>query len=162
MVAGEASGDLLAALLLGGLRQRWPALQAFGIGGPKMVDQGFDAWWPQHKLAVHGYADALAPLSASCPAFAAGWRRGCCSRRPSAFIGVDAPDFNLGLEAQLRHAGIKAIHFVCPSIWAWRGGRIAAHRAQRGPCAVPVSLRARAVARVPASPPPMSAIRWPM
>jgi lipid-A-disaccharide synthase len=123
MVAGEASGDLLAALLLGGLRQRWSNLGSFGIGGPKMIDQGFDAWWPQHKLAVHGYADALRHYPEL-----SGIRRQLAARllqaRPDAFIGVDAPDFNLSLEAQLRHAGIKAIHFVCPSIWAWRGGRV--------------------------------------
>jgi lipid-A-disaccharide synthase len=123
MVAGEASGDLLAALLLGGLRQRWSGLSSFGIGGPKMIDEGFDAWWPQHKLAVHGYADALRHYPEL-----SGIRRQLAARllqtRPDAFIGVDAPDFNLGLEAQLRRAGIKAIHFVCPSIWAWRGGRV--------------------------------------
>jgi lipid-A-disaccharide synthase len=123
MVAGEASGDLLAALLLGGLRQRWPGLGGFGIGGPKMIDQGFEAWWPQHKLAVHGYADALRHYPEL-----SGMRRQLAERllqtRPDAFIGVDAPDFNLGLEARLKRAGIKAVHFVCPSIWAWRGGRI--------------------------------------
>jgi len=123
MVAGEASGDLLAALLLGGLRQRWPALSSIGIGGPKMIEQGFDAWWPQHKLAVHGYADALRHYPEL-----SGMRRQLAARllhsRPDAFIGVDAPDFNLDLEAQLKQAGIKAIHFVCPSIWAWRGGRV--------------------------------------
>jgi lipid-A-disaccharide synthase len=123
MVAGEASGDLLATLLLGGLRQRWPALSAFGIGGPKMIEQGFEAWWPQHKLAVHGYADALRHYPEL-----SGIRRQLAARllhtRPDAFIGVDAPDFNLALEAKLKRAGIKTIHFVCPSIWAWRGGRI--------------------------------------
>ena len=123
MVAGEASGDLLAALLLGGLQQRWPGLSSFGIGGPRMVERGFDAWWPQHKLAVHGYADALRHYPEL-----SGIRRQLAERlldtRPSAFIGVDAPDFNLGLEARLKQAGIKAIHFVCPSIWAWRGGRV--------------------------------------
>jgi lipid-A-disaccharide synthase len=123
MVAGEASGDLLAALLLGGLRQRWPDLGSFGIGGPRMVQLGFDAWWPQHKLAVHGYVDALRHYREL-----SGIRNQLAERllqtRPSAFIGVDAPDFNLGLEARLRQAGIKAIHFVCPSIWAWRGGRV--------------------------------------
>ena len=123
MVAGEASGDLLAALLLGGLRQRWPGLSSFGIGGPRMVESGFEAWWPQHKLAVHGYADALRHYPEL-----SGIRRQLGDRllqqRPSAFIGVDAPDFNLGLEARLKQAGIKAIHFVCPSIWAWRGGRV--------------------------------------
>jgi lipid-A-disaccharide synthase len=123
MVAGEASGDLLAALLLGGLRQRWPDLSSFGIGGPRMIDLGFDAWWPQHKLAVHGYADALRHYPEL-----SGIRKQLAERllqtRPSSFIGVDAPDFNLGLEARLKQAGIKAIHFVCPSIWAWRGGRV--------------------------------------
>ena len=123
MVAGEASGDLLATLLLGGMRQRWPGLSAFGIGGPKMIEQGFDAWWPQHKLAVHGYADALRHYPEL-----SGIRRQLAAQLlhtgPDAFIGVDAPDFNLGLEARLKRAGIKAIHFVCPSIWAWRGGRV--------------------------------------
>ena len=60
MVAGEASGDLLASLLLSGLHQRWPGLRAVGIGGPRMAEQGFEAWWPYDKLAVHGYAEALA------------------------------------------------------------------------------------------------------
>jgi lipid-A-disaccharide synthase len=123
MVAGEASGDLLAALLLGGMRQRWSRLSGFGIGGPRMIDQGFEAWWPQHKLAVHGYADALRHYPEL-----SGIRRQLAARllhaRPDAFIGVDAPDFNLGLEAVLRRSGIKSIHFVCPSIWAWRGGRV--------------------------------------
>ena len=97
MVAGEASGDLLAALLLGGLRQRWPELSSFGIGGPRLIELGFDAWWPQHKLAVHGYVDALRHYREL-----SGIRHQLAERllqtRPSAFIGVDAPDFNLGLE----------------------------------------------------------------
>jgi lipid-A-disaccharide synthase len=88
-----------------------------------MIEQGFDAWGPQHKLAVHGYADALRHYPEL-----SGMRRQLAARllhtRPDAFIGVDAPDFNLDLEAQLKQAGIKAIHFVCPSIWAWRGGRV--------------------------------------
>jgi lipid-A-disaccharide synthase len=123
MVAGEASGDLLAGLLLGGLRQRWPTLQAAGIGGPQMAAQGFDAWWPHHKLAVRGYVEVLRHYREI-----AGIRDALAERllagRPQAFIGVDAPDFNLGLEARLRAAGIKAIHFICPSVWAWRGQRV--------------------------------------
>jgi len=123
MVAGEASGDLLAGLLLGGLRARWPALQAAGIGGPKMAAQGFDAWWPHDKLAVHGYVEALRHYREI-----SGIRERLAQRlladKPSAFIGVDAPDFNLGLEARLKAAGVKSIHFVCPSIWAWRGKRV--------------------------------------
>jgi len=127
MVAGEASGDLLAGLLLGGLKQRWPALQAYGIGGPRMAEQGFDAWWPHHKLAVRGYVEVLSHYREI-----AGIRSQLADRllaargdeRADAFIGVDAPDFNLDLEARLKAQGIKAIHFVSPSIWAWRGKRI--------------------------------------
>ncbi|WP_164962335.1 lipid-A-disaccharide synthase [Rubrivivax sp. JA1026] len=122
MVAGEASGDLLAGLLLGGLRERWPALAAAGIGGPKMAAQGFEAWWPSDKLAVHGYADALRHYREI-----KGIRDRLGDRLlaepPAVFVGVDAPDFNLGLEKRLKTAGIPSVHFVCPSIWAWRGGR---------------------------------------
>ena len=122
MVAGEASGDLLAGLLLSGLRRRWPSLQVGGIGGPKMAEQRFEAWWPHHKLAVRGYAEVLRhyrEIAAIRDALA----KRLLAEPPVAFIGVDAPDFNLGLEARLKAAGIKTIHFVCPSIWAWRGGR---------------------------------------
>ncbi len=125
MVAGEASGDLLAGLLLGGLKARWPQLQAFGIGGPKMSAQGFDAWWPHNKLSVSGYVEVLSHYREI-----SGIRNQLTERlltakdRPDAFIGVDAPDFNLDLEAKLKAQGIKAIHFVSPSIWAWRGKRI--------------------------------------
>jgi lipid-A-disaccharide synthase len=122
MVAGEASGDLLAGLLLTGLKQRWPALQAQGIGGPRMAEQGFEAWWPHQKLAVRGYVEVLRHYREI-----SGIREALAERllreRPAAFIGVDAPDFNLGLEKRLKAAGIKTVHFVCPSIWAWRGGR---------------------------------------
>lgn len=122
MVAGEASGDLLASLLLRGLHERWPGTQAAGIGGPRMLAQGFDAWWPSEKLAVFGYVDALRHYREL-----VGIRNALCKRllaeRPDVFIGVDAPDFNFGLETSLRAAGIKTVHFVCPSIWAWRGER---------------------------------------
>jgi lipid-A-disaccharide synthase len=123
MVAGEASGDLLAGLLMGGLRQRWPLLEAGGIGGPRMQAQGFDAWWPSEKLAVRGYFEVLRHYREI-----AGIRHRLAERlladRPAAFIGVDAPDFNLDLESRLKAAGVPTIHFVCPSIWAWRGGRV--------------------------------------
>lgn len=122
MVAGEASGDLLAGLLLGGLKARWPALHSMGIGGPKMARHGFEAWWPHEKLAVRGYVEVLRHYREI-----VGIRNQLADRllreRPDAFIGVDAPDFNLDLEARLKAAGIKAIHFVSPSIWAWRGKR---------------------------------------
>ncbi len=122
MVAGEASGDLLAGLLLQGLQHRWPDLRAAGIGGPRMAAQGFDAWWPHDKLAVRGYVEVLrhyGAISAIREALAERLLR----EQPAAFIGVDAPDFNLGLERRLKAAGIKTIHFICPSIWAWRSGR---------------------------------------
>ncbi|MBL8288151.1 MAG: lipid-A-disaccharide synthase [Rubrivivax sp.] len=122
MVAGEASGDLLAGLLLGGLRRRWPALRAAGIGGPRMAEAGFDAWWPSERLAVHGYAEALRHYREISRIRAALAER-LLAERPDALIGVDAPDFNLGLEKRLKAAGVKTVHFVCPSIWAWRGGR---------------------------------------
>jgi lipid-A-disaccharide synthase len=123
LVAGEASGDLLAGLLLGGLKQRWPALQTFGIGGPRMADHGFSAWWPHDKLAVRGYVEVLRHYREIKGIRDALFER-LVADKPDAFIGVDAPDFNLGLEHQLRDAGVKAIHFVCPSIWAWRASRV--------------------------------------
>jgi lipid-A-disaccharide synthase len=123
MVAGEASGDLLAGLLLRGLRQRWPALDAHGIGGPKMAAEGFRAWWPHERLAVRGYVEVLRHYRQLL-----GIRKALAARLlaapPEAFIGVDAPDFNLELETQLKARGIRTIHFVSPSIWAWRGRRI--------------------------------------
>jgi lipid-A-disaccharide synthase len=128
MVAGEASGDLLAGLLLGGLKARWPKLQAGGIGGPKMMAQGFDAWWPHDKLAVHGYSMEVLrryrEISGIRNQLAERLLRSDSRDRPDAFIGVDAPDFNLDLETRLKAQGIKTIHFVSPSIWAWRGKRI--------------------------------------
>ena len=123
MVAGEASGDLLAGSLLASLRARWPTLIAEGIGGPCMVEQGFAAWWPHDKLAVRGYAEVLGHFR---EIFAI--RNQLTERlmrdKPDAFIGVDAPDFNLDLEVKLKAQGVKTIHFISPSIWAWRGKRI--------------------------------------
>ncbi|MFM2054836.1 MAG: lipid-A-disaccharide synthase [Pseudomonadota bacterium] len=124
LVAGEASGDLLAGLLLGGLRQRWPDLRTFGIGGAQMAAQGFDPWWPYDLLAVHGYSLELLWRLRRLFALRAELGDRLLAERPDAFIGVDAPDFNLGLETRLKRAGIPTIHFVSPSIWAWRGGRI--------------------------------------
>jgi lipid-A-disaccharide synthase len=123
MVAGEASGDLLASHLIGALKAKLPDAVFYGIGGPKMQALGFDAWWPMEKLAVMGYVDALKNYREI-----SGIRRQLKKRlldiRPDIFIGVDAPDFNLGLETDLKSAGVKTIHYVSPSIWAWRGGRI--------------------------------------
>ena len=123
MVAGEASGDLLAGLLLQGLRARWPGLTSQGIGGPRMIAQGFETWWPHSKLSIFGYVDALMNLRELLSIRKQLGTRLLASR-PDVFIGVDAPDFNFGLETRLREAGIKTVHFVCPSIWAWRPERI--------------------------------------
>ena len=123
MVAGEASGDLLGSHLIAALKTRLPDAVFYGIGGPKMQGQGIDSWWPMEKLSVMGYWDALKHFREI-----AGIRRQLKRRlldlRPDIFIGIDAPDFNLGLETDLKSAGIRTIHYVSPSIWAWRGGRI--------------------------------------
>lgn len=122
MVAGEASGDLLAGLLLDGLKARWPGLQASGIGGPHMGRRGFDDWWPSDKLAVRGYIEVLRHYR-EIVSIRAQLKRRLLAERPDIFIGIDAPDFNLALEHSLRQADIRTVHFVCPSIWAWRPER---------------------------------------
>ena len=124
MVAGETSGDLLAGLLLGGLQTRWPALQTQGIGGPHMQKLGFDAWWPHHKLAVHGFSWELLRRYREIVGIRDQLRTRLLAKKPDLFIGVDAPDFNLALEADLKTVGVKTVHFVCPSVWAWRPERL--------------------------------------
>jgi len=124
LVAGEASGDLLAAHLIEALRRRLPDAEFFGIGGPKMQSAGFDAWWPAERLAVRGYAEVLRHYREI-----TGIRRALLARlrdeKPDVFIGVDAPDFNLGVERRLKRTGIRTVHYVSPSVWAWRESRAA-------------------------------------
>lgn len=124
LVAGEASGDLLAGLLLDGLRERWPRMTAVGIGGPQMTGRGFEAWWPHDKLSVHGYGWEVLRRYREIVAIREQLKARLLQRRPDLFIGVDAPDFNLALEADLKAQGIKTVHFVSPSVWAWRPERI--------------------------------------
>jgi lipid-A-disaccharide synthase len=124
LVAGETSGDLLAGLLLDGLKQRWPELQSVGIGGPQMAQRGFEAWWPHDKLAVHGFGWEVLRRYREIMGIRSQLKKRLLQIHPDVFIGVDAPDFNLDLEAALRAQGIKTVHFVCPSIWAWRPERI--------------------------------------
>ena len=124
MVAGETSGDLLAGLLLDGLKNVWPDVSAHGIGGAQMAQRGFAAWWPSEKLAVHGYSFEVLRRLREIIGIRKQLRTRLLADKPDVFIGVDAPDFNLGLEADLRAAGVKTVHFVCPSIWAWRADRI--------------------------------------
>ncbi|MES2384669.1 MAG: lipid-A-disaccharide synthase [Pseudomonadota bacterium] len=123
MVAGETSGDLLAGLLLDGFRARWPDLRAGGIGGVQMTRRGFEAWWPSEKLAVRGYVEVLRHYR-EIVGIRAQLRRKLLADRPDVFIGVDAPDFNLDLEADLKAAGIRTVHFVSPAVWAWRADRV--------------------------------------
>jgi lipid-A-disaccharide synthase len=124
MVAGEPSGDLLGGLLLQGLRAHWPQAKVSGIVGPLMMAQGFEALWPSEKLAVRGYVEVLRHYREI-----VGIRKQLRARLladpPDIFIGVDAPDFNLDLEYALKAQGVPTVHFVCPSIWAWRADRIA-------------------------------------
>ena len=123
IVAGEASGDLLGALLINALSAAYPQLEFVGIAGPRMQSAGATSWYPMEKLAVRGYVEVLKSFREIL-----GIRRGLKNRmlkeRPAFFIGIDAPDFNLALEKTLKRAGIPTIHYVSPSIWAWRGERI--------------------------------------
>lgn len=123
LVAGETSGDLLASLVMKGLAERLPGATYHGIGGPRMAAQGFKAQWPMDKLAVRGYVEALRHVP-EILSIRKQLRRQLLAQPPACFVGVDAPDFNLDLELKLRAEGIPTVHFVSPSIWAWRGGRI--------------------------------------
>jgi lipid-A-disaccharide synthase len=123
MVAGEASGDLLAAHLIAALKARRRPMLFAGIGGPRMIAEGFESHYPMEKLSVRGYAEVLRNYTEIM-----GIRRrlgkALIEERPDLFIGVDSGDFNLGLERRLRDAGIPTIHYVSPSVWAWRGWRV--------------------------------------
>jgi lipid-A-disaccharide synthase len=124
-VAGEPSGDMLAASVLAGMKQleSTSELSTRGIGGPKMIAEGFDAVWPMETLAVRGYVEALKQLPAILKVRKA-LIQDLLKNPPLAYLGIDAPDFNLGVERKLKLAGIPTIHFISPSIWAWRGERI--------------------------------------
>lgn len=124
MVAGEASGDLLAGLLLDGLLTQWPDLTSSGIGGPQMARRGFQALWPHHKLSVHGYGWEVLMRYREIVGIRKQLKTQLLQTPPDVFIGVDAPDFNLDLEADLKASGVKTVHFVSPSVWAWRPERI--------------------------------------
>ena len=123
IVAGEASGDLLGSHLMTALKAARPEIHFVGIGGPKMQSVGMEVMFPMEKLAVRGYVEVLRHYREI-----VGIRRKLRSHfldsRPDLFIGVDAPDFNLDLELALKNAGVTTIHYVSPSIWAWRGERI--------------------------------------
>jgi lipid-A-disaccharide synthase len=125
-VAGEPSGDLLAAPVLSALNQipDMAGLEIFGIGGPRMQAQGMRSDWPMETLSVRGYVEAIKQLPAILKLRKELIQNLTGEGRPDVYLGVDAPDFNIGVEFHLRKAGIPTLHFVSPSIWAWRAGRI--------------------------------------
>lgn len=125
-VAGEPSGDLLAAPVLSALNQipDMSGLEVYGIGGPRMQAQGMRSDWPMETLSVRGYVEAIKQLPAILKLRKELIQKLLNEDRPDVYLGVDAPDFNLGVELALRKAGIPTLHFVSPSIWAWRAGRI--------------------------------------
>ncbi len=123
LVAGEHSGDQLGAALIEALRARVPALECFGVAGPKMVAAGCQAWAPADSLAVMGLAEVLRHLPRLLRLRAALAAR-FLAARPDVFIGIDSPEFNLGLAGRLKRAGIRTVQYVSPQVWAWRQGRV--------------------------------------
>lgn len=123
IVAGEASGDLLGAGLILAIRQQIPDVEFTGIAGPEMIKAGCKALYPSEKLSVMGLSEVLGHLGEILK-IRKHLRRYYNSNPPDIFIGIDAPDFNLGLERKLKEAGIKTVHYVSPSVWAWRQNRV--------------------------------------
>jgi lipid-A-disaccharide synthase len=123
IVAGEASGDVLGGQLIRALREEYPQLEFVGIAGPKMQSAGATSWYAMEKLSVRGYLEVLKGFR-EILAIRRGVRDRMLAEKPALFIGIDAPDFNLGLERTLKRHGIPTVHYVSPSIWAWRGERI--------------------------------------
>ena len=123
LVAGEASGDLLGAGLIREIRKRYPDASFEGVAGPKMIEAGCDAWEDASVLSVMGLIEPLREIPRLLR-LRRMLRRRWIESPPDVFVGIDAPDFNLGLEKRLRKKGIRIVHYVSPSVWAWRQRRI--------------------------------------
>lgn len=123
IVAGEASGDQLGAGLIRALRQAWPDIEIAGVGGERMQAAGLDLWADQERLSVMGLFEVLRRLP-DLLRLRRYLRRRCLAWQPDLFLGIDAPDFNLPLARRLRRAGLTTAHYVSPSVWAWRQGRV--------------------------------------
>jgi lipid-A-disaccharide synthase len=123
VVAGEHSGDQLGAALIGALRERVPQVSCFGVAGPKMIAAGCEAWARSDELAVMGLAEVLRHLPRLLRLRAQLIRR-FTAARPDVFVGIDAPEFNLGIARRLKQAGIPTVQYVSPQVWAWRQGRV--------------------------------------
>jgi lipid-A-disaccharide synthase len=122
IIAGEDSGDQLGADLVAALRRRYPEACFVGIGGARMQAAGFDSWYDIRELSLFGFAEVVSHLPRLLKL-----RKELVARliaaRPDVVVGIDAPDFNLGVEKRLREAGLRTVHYVSPSVWAWREKR---------------------------------------
>ena len=124
IVAGEASGDLLGSRLIRALKKRRPDLEFVGIAGPKMMAEGAKSLYPMDKLSLHGYGFDVLKQIPSLLKMRRQLGNYFIDNPPQVFVGIDAPDFNFALETRLKKQGINTIHYVSPSIWAWRKGRM--------------------------------------